>query len=189
VNRLEEVLMGLDSVMIVISVEDTFGIKITDAEASKLRTPHLLSTFVAERVQALPDDLCITQQMYYRLRRAFWTAIPALATDLRLETRLDQFLHRDQWPQVWTAVRAAADAPEWPAEVPWPGLLNLNTGPKTIRDLVWHLAIALAPQARQTPTRWTKQEVAHAVRRIVLEESGVGPAFDGKKSFGELGID
>jgi hypothetical protein len=181
--------MGLDSVMIVISVEDVFGIKITDAEASAIRTPDQLSSFVAERVNALPDDVCITQQTYYRLRRAFRTVLPALATDLRLETRLDHFLHREQWAQVWKAIKAAADASEWPEHVPWPRLLNLNVGPKTIRDLIWHLAIALTPPAVRPPIRWTKQQVAHTVRRIVVEESGVEPAFNSHKSFGELGID
>ncbi len=181
--------MGLDGVMIVMSVEDTFGIKITDLEASKLRTPVLLSAFVAKRVQALPDELCITQQIYYRLRRAFRTTIPALAPDVRLESRLDQFLHQDQWAQVWTAVRTAAEAPEWPEQIAWPHLLNLNTGPKTMRDLVWHVAIALTPPRGQRPTRWTKQQVEHTVRRIILEESGVGPALDGRKSFPDLGIE
>jgi len=181
--------MGLDGVMIVMSVEDTFGIKITDLEASKLRTPDQLSAFVAERVQALPDEHCITQQVYYGLRRAFRTAIPALAADVRLESRLDWFLHRDQWQQVWAAVRTAAGIPEWPEQVAWPRLLNLNTGPKTIRDLVWHVAIALTPPRGQRPSRWTKQQVAHTVRRIIQEESGVGPALDGKKSFPDLGIE
>jgi len=178
--------MGLDAVMIVISVEDTFGIKISDPEAASLRTPDQLAAFVAERVQALPDDLCITQQTYYRLRRGFRVAIPALATDLRLETRLDRFLHRDQWPQVWAGVRNAADAPEWPEEVPWSGLLKI--GPRTIRDLVWHLAIALTPPRGERPERWSKQQVAHTVRRIILEESGVSPAFDSKRTFADLGI-
>ncbi|SRR6266568_4058659 len=181
--------MGLDGVMIVMSVEDTFGIKITDLEASKFRTPDQLSAFVAERVQALPEERCITQQIYYRLRGAFRKAVPALATDVRLEARLDRFLHRDQWRQVWRAVRAAADAPEWPEEITWPRLLNLNSGPKTIRDLVWHIAIALTPPRGQQPARWTKQQVANTVRRIILEESGVGPSLDGKKSFPDLGIE
>ena len=178
--------MGLDAVMIVISVEDTFGIKISDPEAVSLRTPDLLAAFVAERVQALPDDLCITQQTYYRLRRGFRMAILALAKDVRLETRLNQLLHRDQWPQVWSAVRNGAGAREWPVEVPWPGLLGI--GPRTIRDLVWHLAIALTPARGQKPERWSKQQVAHTVRRIILEESGVSPAFDSKKTFADLGI-
>ncbi len=178
--------MGLDGVMIVISVEDTFGIKITDPEAVTLRTPDQLAAFVADRVQAVPDDLCITQQTYYRLRRGFRSAIPALAADLRLETRLDQLLHRDQWPHVWAAVRNGAGAAEWPAEVPWPGFLKI--GPRTIRDLVWHLAIALSAPRGQRPTRWSKQQVAHTVRRIILEESGVPPAFDSKRTFADLGI-
>jgi len=40
----------------------------------------------------------------------------------------------------------------------------------------------------QRPTRWSKQQVAHTVRRIILEESGVPPAFDSKRTFADLGI-
>jgi len=181
--------VGLDAVMIVIEIEQTFGIKITDAEAVGLRTPQLLSRFVADRVQALPDEFCSTQQTYYRLRQGFRAALPTLATDVRLSTRLDELLDREQWPKVWTAVRSAANAPEWPTSVAWPTWRNLRTGPKTIRDLVWHIALALTPHRGEAPPRWTRQQVEHTVRRIVLEESGVGPDYDDEKSFPDLGID
>jgi hypothetical protein len=130
--------------------------------------------------------VCVTQQVYYQLRRGFRIAIPALAKDLRLEAKLDRFLHRDQWPQVWTAVRDAAGAAEWPAEVSWPGLLK--GGPRTIRELVWHIAVALTPSRDLKPERWTRQQVAHTVRRIINEESGVSLAFDSKQTFAQLGI-
>ncbi len=178
--------MGLDGVMIVMSVEDTFGIKISDAEAADLRTPDQLAAIVADRVQALPNEQCLTQQTYYRLRRGFHIAIPALASDLRLETPLKDLVHRDQWSRVWRAVREAAEAPEWPAHVPWPELLN--AAPRTVRELVWHLAIALTPVKGQGPERWTKQQVAHTVRRIIIEESGIPIAFDSKRTFSQLGI-
>ena len=112
--------MGLDAVMIVIEIEQTFGIKITDAEAVGLRSPKLLSNFVADRVQALPEEVCRTQQTYYRLRQGFRAALPSLATDIGLTTRLDELLDREQWPTVWSAVRSAANAPEWPARINWP---------------------------------------------------------------------
>jgi len=181
--------MGLDAVMIVIEIEQTFGIKITDAEAVGLRTPNLLASFVADRVQALPDEVCSTQQTYYRLRRGFQSALPALATDLGLNTRLDELLDREQWPVVWSSVRSSANAPEWPASVSWPAWWNLRAGPKTIRDLVWHIAVELTPRRGQAPPRWTRQQVEHTVRRIILEESGVGPDLDGEKSFPDLGIE
>src|SRR5262245_54493377 len=122
--------MGLDAVMIVIEIEQTFGIKITDAEAVGLRTPNLLSKFVADRVQALPDEFCTTQQTYYRLRKGFRAALPALATDVSLKTRLDELLDRERWPKVWSTVRSAALALEWPVSVAWPTWWNLRTGPK-----------------------------------------------------------
>ena len=181
--------MGLDSVMIVIETEQVFGIKISDAEASKLRTPRLLSQFVADRVGALPDEFCSTQQTFYCLREAFRVAVPALANDLGLTTRLDQLVTRDQWPKIWSLVRSAANASEWPAQVSWPSWRNLGSGPKTIRDLVWHIALELTPPKGRIPMRWTRQQVEHTVRRILLEEAGVGPDYDADRSFGDLGID
>jgi hypothetical protein len=181
--------MGLDGVEIVMEIEEVFGITITRAEGRELRTPRLLSEFVASKVQALPDEFCLTQQTFYRLRRAFQTTMPALASDIRLQTRLDQVVHQDQWSSVWSAVRSAANAPEWPLTVAWPTWRNLHSGPKTIRDLVWHIALVLTPPRDQAPARWTRQQVEHTVRRIILEESGVGPDYDSEKQFAELGID
>ena len=180
--------MGLDGVMIVMEVEETFGIQIADADARGLRTPHMLSEFVANRVQALPDEFCSTQQIFYRLRRAFRVVIPALLTDIRLNTPLQELVDRDQWSETWSAVRLAADAPDWPTTVPWPSWRSLKTGPKTMRDLVWHLALVLTPARGNAPLRWTRQQVEHTVRRIILEESGVGPTYDDQKSFADLGI-
>jgi hypothetical protein len=181
--------MGLDGVMIVMEIEEVFGIQISDAEAVKLRTPRVLTQFVADRVQALPDEFCSTQQTFYRLRQAFRAAIPTLANDISLQTRLDQLVSRDQWPEIWGRVRSAATVPEWPPHVSWPTWRNLRSGPKTIRDLVWHVALALTPAKGKTPVRWTRQQVEHTVRRIVLEESGVGPDYDVDKSFPALGVE
>jgi len=179
--------MGLDTVMIVISVEDAFGMKISDAEAVTLRTPCQLAAFVADRVQALPDESCITQQIYYRLRRGFRAAVPALATDFTLQIPLGEVIHSDQWSRVWTAVREVAGGPSWPRDVPWPRFFN--SGPRTVRDLVWYLATALTPRRGQQPPRWTRQQVEHTVRRIILEESGVPLSFEGARTFSDLGID
>ncbi len=181
--------MALDPVMIVIETEQTSGITISDAEAVRLRTPRLLSKFVADRVQALPEEFCSTQQTYYRLRRGFRAVLPTLAADLRLDTPLKELVDREQWPTVWKAVRAAANASEWPTSVSWPTWRNLQTGPRTIRDLVWHIAIELTPRRGHAPPRWTRQQVEHTVRRIILEESGVGPDYDDEKTFPDLGIE
>src|SRR5262245_18808751 len=126
--------MGLDAVMIVIEVEQTFGIKISDAEAVGLRTPRLLSNFVVDRVQAMADEFCSTQQIFYQLRRGFRAVLPSLAGDVRLATRLDNLVQREHWPATWTAVRSVAGAPEWPMNVEWPSWRNLHDGPKTVRD-------------------------------------------------------
>lgn len=43
--------MGLDSVELVIRIEDTFGIQIPDRVASKLTTPRKVTDFILSRVK------------------------------------------------------------------------------------------------------------------------------------------
>ena len=66
-------------------------------------------------------------------RTGFRSQLKALSSTFDLDTPLKAILHKDQWPQVWVAIRAEVGQPEWPASIPWPGLLT--SGPKTVREL------------------------------------------------------
>ena len=135
-------------------------------------------------MSAAPDDHCITQRIYYRIRAAFQRTIPALATRIGPETRLKEFLHRKQWQRVWEAMKIAAGVREWPATVPW----RCGIRSRSIGDLVWHVAFSVVPVGSSLRP-WTRGEVAIALRRIIVEESGVPVGFDFGRTFRQLGID
>jgi hypothetical protein len=142
------IVMGLDGVEIVMRTEETFGIEIPNEVAARLLTPAALVDFVAANVSLKGTDECLSQQLFYRLRRGFRSQLKALSSTFDLDTPLKEILHKDQWPQVWAAVRAEVGQPEWPASIPWPGLLI--SGPKTVRELIWQVAASLPkPNSRR----------------------------------------
>ena len=162
--------MGLDGVVIIMRTEEAFGIEIPDKIAQQILTPAALVDFVAGNVPLKPTEECLSQQLFYRLRRGFRSQLKALSSTFVLDTPLKEILHKDQWPQIWQAVRAEVGQPEWPASIPWPGLLS--GGPKTIRELIWHVAGALPKPNTAAGEAWTRPRIQAEIRRIVGEQVG-----------------
>lgn len=162
--------MGLDGVEIVMMTEETFGIEIPNAVAQRLLTPADLVNYIAAQVTTLSVDACQTQQLFYRLRRGFRRQVAALSQTFEPDTPLADILHEDQWDAVWAAVRADVGSDDWPARVQWPGLLA--KGPKTVRQLVWHLVEQLPRPRFNDGEAWTRAMIEAQVRRIVYDVTG-----------------
>ena len=162
--------MGLDGVEILMRTEETFGIEIPNEVAAQLVTPAALVEFVAANVPLTPTDACLTQQLFYRLRRGFRSQLKALTSTFALDTPLKEMLHKDQWPQVWEAIRTEVGQSEWPASIPWPGLLS--GGPKTVRELICQVAAALPKPDNAAGEAWTRARIQVEIRRIVGEQVG-----------------
>jgi hypothetical protein len=116
------------------------------------------------------------------LLHGFQSQIPALAGDFRLQTKLKDILHKDQWPKVWEAVRKEVGEDFWPETIPWPGLL-LKRGPATVRELVYHIAFGLPKPDVMLEEPWTRERIALEVRQIVTEQMGVANDFRQSASF------
>jgi len=72
-------------------------------------------------------------------------------------------LHKDQWPQVWEAIRAEVGQPEWPTSIPWPGLSS--GGPKTVRELVWQSAASLPKPDVAAGQAWNRSQIQAEIRK------------------------
>jgi len=164
--------MGMDSVEAILSVEDAFGIDIPDEAATNMLTFQNLIDYIVEHVPTMPQEKCHTQRIFCKLRRAFRNQIPALAGDFRLQTKLKNILHKDQWSKVWTAVREEAGESYWPEMIPWPGFL-LKRGPATIRELVYHIAFNLPKPDAKLGEPWTRERIALEIREIISDVLGV----------------
>jgi hypothetical protein len=96
--------MGLDTVELVMEVEDAFGITIEDAEAEAVHTVNDLYHLVARKSGVVPQDRCLSARAFYRLRRAIRAISPAAPQRLRPSTTIDEDLpvrdRRKAWPRL-----------------------------------------------------------------------------------------
>ncbi|NSL56090.1 phosphopantetheine-binding protein [Uliginosibacterium aquaticum] len=89
--------MGLDTVELVLSVEEEFGIAIPDADACELDTPRKLADYVLLRLgeTRIADPRCLSQVQFYRLRRHLVQQLGISRKSLKLDTPLDEILQGD----------------------------------------------------------------------------------------------
>lgn len=63
--------MGLDSVELVMEVERTFGVQIYDNEWTEINTVNDFVTVINRHITFYPNSTCLTQHVFYKLRRSF----------------------------------------------------------------------------------------------------------------------
>lgn len=62
--------MGLDSIALIVAIEAQFGIEIPNAECKMIDTVEEIVTCVYEKIKIQPNQKCISQIVFYRLRKA-----------------------------------------------------------------------------------------------------------------------
>ena len=85
--------MGLDTVELLVEIEDTFGITVPDEEAARVVTVGDLVATVCGLLAGLPNDRCKTQRVFYRIRRSLWQGDRA---GLKPSTRLRSVIKDDR---------------------------------------------------------------------------------------------
>lgn len=61
--------MGLDSVELIMSIEDQFGIAIPDAECEEICTVQQAIDCVFDKIKIHPNNKCLSQIVFYRIRK------------------------------------------------------------------------------------------------------------------------
>ena len=127
-------------------------------------TPRHTIDYIAATLAVSPVARCLTQQIFYRLRRGLRCV---LATDVafRPSTALRAIVRKGDWSGLWSRIREVAGDPCWPEHVPWKGWLI--EGPETLRELTLHVAIHLPPPDRARGESWTRERIELIVRRVV----------------------
>lgn len=112
--------MGLDTVELLLDVEERFGVTITDESAAQLVTPRMLASHVAQLLAArLPDDksaspgACLSQRAFYQLRRILIAETGLSRNALRPETSLLSVFPEPR-RAAWRRLRRALAAPDLP---------------------------------------------------------------------------
>ena len=86
--------MGLDSVELVMAVEETFGIAIEDDAAAQMRTPAHIIEYVLSKAGRAGDEVCLTQRSFHRLRASLMRHAAARRADITPDKPVGELIPR-----------------------------------------------------------------------------------------------
>ena len=103
--------MGLDSVEILVEVEKTLGIEISNAEASKIYTVGDFHESAWKHIQNKRPlaDKCFSQMTFYKLRQKFIETINIDKSAFRPDQQIETIFPRDNRRNLWSNLQNSAD--------------------------------------------------------------------------------
>ncbi|HEY5911644.1 MAG TPA: acyl carrier protein [Verrucomicrobiae bacterium] len=134
--------MGLDLVELVMSVEERFGITLSDAEAEQAVTPAKLIDIVVAKVQTNEPAVCMTSHVFYSVRRALMNEFSLPRARVVPAAQLDDLIPRVSRQAAWTRLHTALGAQVWPElKRPWWVVLALGIlgGAVLLQAVAFHL--------------------------------------------------
>jgi acyl carrier protein len=106
--------MGLDAVEIVMSIEERFGVTISDAEAEQCVTPAILIDLVLGKLSTTEKGVCITQRAFYSLRRVAVRELGMARRAVQLDSDICSLVPVKQHKLFWETLRDGTQAKMWP---------------------------------------------------------------------------
>jgi acyl carrier protein len=109
--------MGLDSVDLVMAVEETFDVAISDAEAVRCETPADVIAVVLGKLRAIGEVGCVSQRGFYVLRRALTETLGIERRSVTLDLEIRSLRCGTSDRAVWEELKVATKARSWPSLV------------------------------------------------------------------------
>jgi acyl carrier protein len=163
--------MGLDTVELVMEIEDEFAITLPDADAELIQTAGQLHAYVCHRLRPQPAPRCASARAFYFLRRVVLCHHDVSRSAVRPGARVAQLLPADG-PDRWSEI---ADALRLRPHFSFNGkaVLRLPAVFTTVRDLIRMMTF---PNAMDVPARFGEFEAGiwRRVRAIISKQVGVG---------------
>jgi hypothetical protein len=100
--------MGLDSVELIMAVEEAFGVEIADEEAGKMSTVGDFYNLVLAKLQGEDTKRCLTSAAFYRTRRGFVDGLGIGRRGITPSLALEKILPRQDRRQKWRRIQSAA---------------------------------------------------------------------------------
>src|SRR5687767_3678002 len=98
--------MGLETVELVIRLEEAFGITISDEVATRMTTPREVTDYIMTQVALADSSACLSQEAFYFLRRGFSNRLhlprTAIHPDVPLQTLIPKHGRKDVWNELQT---------------------------------------------------------------------------------------
>jgi acyl carrier protein/ectoine hydroxylase-related dioxygenase (phytanoyl-CoA dioxygenase family) len=128
---------GLDTVEMVMAIEEEFGIEIPNDEAERMTTVGRLYEFLKTRLASTPSVDCLTQRIFYKLRRSLVYNYQLQKRSIMPDTRLNDLLTEKEIEEGWPYLQLFVDlkTPEFKPSEELLGFRLINHS-LTMRDLV-----------------------------------------------------
>jgi acyl carrier protein len=103
--------MGLDTVELVLAMEDEFGLEIPDEDAAGLATPRQVADYLFTRIEHRVEEAsgCLSHLGFYRIRVTLIRRFGAKRHEIKPESPIRQFLPGDI-RHAWRELAIALDA-------------------------------------------------------------------------------
>jgi hypothetical protein len=169
--------MGLDSVELVMAIEEEFGVDIPDQDAENMITVGDVYDWVKLRIATSTPMACLTQRVFYKLRRALVENYSVSRHTIKPETRLTDLLPVEVVEDGWPFLQMFIDLKTPPFKVANEILgFRLSHESLTMRELVDALIMingkALSPQVDSEEEVW-RRLVKVFVRQLSLNPEEV----------------
>lgn len=106
--------MGMDTVEMVMEMEDTFGVELTEADVEAVRTPRDLVDVIFGKLRHSDVQVCQTQRGFYLLRRAFMQELGLARNDIRLDSHFREWIPPEHERELWPRLQVSVSARGWP---------------------------------------------------------------------------
>lgn len=189
-------IMGLDSVELVLDFEATFQLEIPDREAEKMMTPADVINFICRELaisssaQDQAPRILSAENYGAKVEKALKQLLPKV--DVTQFSRLEAlFSERSERKRRWIELRDALQAEDWP-RLSWLGMgAGFPADVETVGDLTeWLRQRAALPFSTAERSCLSRQDVAEAVKAIVIRQIGVSEAIyaEHKRFVEDLGL-
>ncbi|MDR3615121.1 MAG: phosphopantetheine-binding protein [Candidatus Obscuribacterales bacterium] len=182
--------MGLGSVELLLEIEEEFGVAIPDRDAEKMRTVGDVYEWLKRCIAGIDPSMCLTQSVFYKLRRALVENYRLERHAIIPETRLTDFLSvrdiEDGWPFLQMFIEV--HPPPFAIANKIVGF-RLSKEPLTIRQLVDALIVVngkLLNSGRDSDDEIWQRLVQVFCRQLNVEADDIKPEASMSK---DLGVD
>jgi acyl carrier protein len=93
--------MGLDSVELLLAIEEEFQITLTDDEAFKSETPNLLTDKVYSKLRKSRQEVCPSIHGFFVVRKILIEQLEISREKIKPETMLDEVINEKSRKKIW----------------------------------------------------------------------------------------
>lgn len=168
------IIVGLDSVELILAFEEEFGVDIPNDDAERMVTVGDVFEWLKVRLASADPIACLTQRIFYKLRRALVENYSLQRRSITPDTRLTDLLPLDVVEEGWPFLQMFIDLKTPPFRLANSLLrLRLTNESLTIRELVNSLIVL--NRGKLAPQRDSPEEIWRRLSKVILQQLNVKP--------------